>query len=740
MVTEPINIRRREQTINKLKDQQQDTKSVSGIIKRILFRAEDSGFNVLLLEAQGFLDPIKVVGRGPELTEGESVTATGTWRKHKKFGHQFAADLIHPSLPSTELGMKTYLSSKAINGIGEVYAEQLLKAFGKDLFNIVEFEPDRLLEVSGIGEKRANKIKETWEKDRHRRDTFLFLLNHGIGGGLANRIYQVYGQSTIKTVAQNPYQLSQDIRGMGFKTADLIALKIGFEPDDMRRVQAGLVYLLGEASNQGNCGMLLSELADRAVDLLGIEVDLAKEGVVAEFAAGGMTKATIEDKKECAFLPEIYRAEEEIATWVMALREGQPPWKVINSNRAIAWVEEQGEIELGESQVQAIRLVLKEKFTIITGGPGVGKTTIVNAILKILSAVKVQIKMCAPTGRAARRMSEATGREASTIHRLLQFDPQSGSFSCNKKSPLKCELLIVDEASMIDVNLMGSLLAAVPSHAAVILVGDVDQLPSVGPGRVLGDIIESESVPVVRLVEVFRQAATSRIVLNAHRINSGLVPELSRPREGSDFYFVPAEEPEEAVDKVLRLVCERIPDRFGMDPVRDTQVLCPMIRGSVGVQSLNLQLQEALNPDRGNTVARYGYAFAVGDKVMQTHNNYEASVFNGDIGFVADIQLDADIMEVDFDGRVVAMGLSELDGIMPAYAVTIHKSQGSEFPAVVIPIMNQHYVMLKRKLLYTGVTRGKNLVVLVGQSEAVQMAVRGRGSEKQRLSRLKYLL
>lgn len=723
-----------------MEDQRQDTKSVSGTVKRILFRAEDSGFNVLLLEAQGFLDPIKVVGRGPELTEGESVTATGTWRKHKKFGRQFAADLIHPSLPSTQLGMKNYLSSKAVNGIGEVYAEQLLKTFGEDLFNIVEFEPDRLLEVNGIGEKRANKIKETWEKDRHRRDTFLFLLNHGIGGGLADRIYQVYGQSTIKMVTQNPYQLSQDIRGVGFRTADLIALKTGFKPDDMWRVRAGLVYVLGEASSQGNCGMLVSELAGRAVDLLGIEVDLAKEGIVAAFADGGMIKATIEDKKECAFLPAIYQAEEKISTLVMALREGRPPWKVINSNLAIPWVEQQGEIELGESQVQAIRLALEEKFTIITGGPGVGKTTIVNAILKILSAVKVQIKMCAPTGRAARRMSEATGREASTIHRLLQFDPQSGSFGCNEKFPLKCELLIVDEASMIDVNLMGSLLAAVPSHAAVILVGDVDQLPSVGPGRVLGDIIESESVPVVRLVEVFRQAATSRIVLNAHRINSGLVPELTRPREGSDFYFVPAEEPEEAVEKVLRLVCERIPDRFGMDPVRDTQVLCPMIRGSVGVQSLNLQLQEALNPDRHNIVERYGYAFAVGDKVMQTHNNYEASVFNGDIGFVADIRLDADIMEVDFDGRVVEMELSELDGIMPAYAVTIHKSQGSEFPAVVIPIMNQHYVMLKRKLLYTGVTRGKNLVVLVGQSEAVQMAVRGRGSGKQRLSRLKYLL
>ena len=729
-----------EKPITKSEDQRQSLSSVSGTVKRIVFRAKDSGFNVLLLEAQGFVDPIKVVGQGPELNEGEVVTATGKWRKHKKFGRQFSAELIHPSQPSTESGMKTYLSSKAIDGIGEVYAEKLVKTFGDQLFNVVEFEPKRLLEVSGIGKKRAQKIKETWDRDSHRRDTLLFLHNHGIGGGLANRIYQAYGQSTIKKVAKNPYQLSRDIRGVGFRTADTIALKTGFEPNDIRRVRAGLLHLLGEAANQGNCGMSVAELADGAAELLGINVDLANEGIDAEFEDGGMVKSVIEENKICAFLPEIFLAEEEIANRVKALREGHPPWKTIDCDLAIPWVERDSEFELGDSQEKAIRVAVSEKFTVITGGPGVGKTTIVNAILKILSAVNVKINLCAPTGRAARRMSEATGRRALTVHRLLQFEPKNGRFHHDSDSPLKCDLLIVDEASMVDASLMSALLSAVPSHAAVILVGDVDQLPSVGPGRVLGDIIDSACVPVFRLIEVFRQAAASRIILNAHRINSGTIPDLGRPAEGSDFYFVPAEEPEDAVEKVLKLVCERIPDRFGMDPVRDTQVLCPMIRGSVGVQSLNRQLQNALNPDRQKIVERYGRSYGIGDKVMQTHNNYEDSVFNGDIGFVVDIDADNESVNIDFDGRLVKMEFNNLDGVMPAYAVTIHKSQGSEFPAVVIPIMNQHYVMLKRKLLYTGVTRGKNLVVLVGQSEAIRIAVHGRSSGRPRLSRLKSLL
>lgn len=729
-----------EKPITKSEDQRESLSSVSGTVKRIVFRAKDSGFNVLLLEAQGFVDPIKVVGQGPELNEGEVVTATGKWRKHKKFGRQFSAELIHPSQPSTESGMKTYLSSKAIDGIGEVYAEKLVKTFGDQLFNVVEFEPKRLLEVSGIGKKRAQKIKETWDRDSHRRDTLLFLHNHGIGGGLANRIYQAYGQSTIKKVAKNPYQLSRDIRGVGFRTADTIALKTGFEPNDIRRVRAGLLHLLGEAANQGNCGMSVAELADGAAELLGINVDLANEGIDAEFEDGGMVKSVIEENKACAFLPEIFLAEEEIANRVKALREGHPPWKTIDCDLAIPWVERGSEFELGDSQEKAIRVAVSEKFTVITGGPGVGKTTIVNAILKILSAVNVKINLCAPTGRAARRMSEATGRPALTVHRLLQFEPKNGRFHHDSDSPLKCDLLIVDEASMVDASLMSALLSAVPSHAAVILVGDVDQLPSVGPGRVLGDIIDSGCVPVFRLIEVFRQAAASRIILNAHRINSGTIPDLGRPAEGSDFYFVPAEEPEDAVEKVLKLVCERIPDRFGMDPVRDTQVLCPMIRGSVGVQSLNRQLQNALNPDRQKIVERYGRSYGIGDKVMQTHNNYEDSVFNGDIGFVVDIDADNESVNIDFDGRLVEMEFNNLDGVMPAYAVTIHKSQGSEFPAVVIPIMNQHYVMLKRKLLYTGVTRGKNLVVLVGQSEAIRIAVHGRSSGRPRLSRLKSLL
>ena len=731
--------RRREGAINRPEVRDQESISVSGAVKRIIFRNPENGFCVLSVEARGFKDPVVVVGQGPEVNEGETVTVTGTWKSHKKFGRQFAADLIHPSSPQTEQGMRTYLSSAAIQGIGQVYAEKLVKAFGDDLFNVIEFKPGRLREVDGIGAKRARKIKEAWDRHRSQRDAMLFLHEHGIGAALGARIYRTYGPSTIKTVAENPYRLSSDIRGIGFRTADTLAMKVGFDEGDIRRVRAGLIHLVGEAADRGSCGIVVAELVSQAASLLGIDESLAEEGVEAEFNARGLIKTEI-DSAACAFLPDLHKAEQFIADRIRSLLEGRPPWKAINSDRAIPWVERENNIELGDSQERAVRLAVSGKFTIITGGPGVGKTTIVNAILRILAAVKVKLKMCAPTGRAARRLTEATGRTAFTIHRLLLFDPETGGFRHDRSNPLKCDLLVVDEASMIDAKLMSSLLLAVPDSAAVILVGDVDQLPSVGPGQVLGDIIESETVPVVRLMEVFRQAAASRIVLNAHRINAGKAPDMSRPESGSDFYFVPAQEPEDAVGKVLKLVCERIPDRFGMDPIQDTQVLCPMIRGSVGVQSLNEQLQAALNPDRLNAVERFGRVFAVGDKVMQTHNNYEASVFNGDIGYVAAVRHGDERMEVDFDGRLVELEFDDLDGLAPAYAVTIHKSQGSEFPAVVIPIMNQHYVMLRRKLLYTGVTRGKRLVVLVGQSNAVRMAVRGRDSQNQRLSRLKNLL
>ena len=716
-----------------------ESTSVAGIVKRVVFRNDENGFSVLTIEARGHIEPISVIGLSPEFREGESITATGKWETHKRFGRQFTADLIHATLPETTQGMQRYLSSRAIDGIGEVYAKQLVKTFGDKLFNVIEFEPERLQEVEGIGKKRAAQIKQAWDRHRSHRDAMLFLHEHGIGAALGARIYRTYSEQTIKIVAENPYRLSRDIRGVGFKTADALAAKVGFESTDIRRVRAGLVYLASEAADKGSCGVYLKDLIEQATEILQLEEDLARQGVEAEFADRGLVQATI-DGEECAMLPDLYRAEQIVANRLRQLKIGTPSWKPIDVERAIPWVERESRLSLGASQSSALKLALGGKFTIVTGGPGVGKTTIVNAILRILTAVKVKIKLCAPTGRAARRLSEATKRSSYTIHRLLHFDMETGAFRYNRSNPLKCDLLVVDEASMIDAKLMSSLLQAVPDTAAVILVGDVDQLPSVGPGQVLGDIISSESVPVVRLVEVFRQAKASRIILNAHRINAGQSPNLSRPDKKSDFYFVPAELPEEAVAKVLKLVCDRIPDRFGLDPIQDTQVLCPMIRGSVGVQMLNEQLQLALNPNRQDQVERFGRSFVVGDKVMQTHNNYEVSVFNGDIGYVTAVRHGEELLEVDFDGRVVELEFNDLDGIMPAYAVTIHKSQGSEFPAVVLPIMNQHYVMLKRKLLYTGVTRGKRLVVLVGQSSAIQMAVREQDSQNQRLSRLKNLL
>lgn len=716
-----------------------DAVTISGEVKRVIFHNEDNGYSVLSVQVRGVSDSIAVVGRAPAISEGETISAAGSWVHHKKFGRQFSAEFIHASSPQSQQGMRTYLSSQAIDGIGRVYADKLVDHFGTELFNVIEFEPRRLREVEGIGAKRARKIKDAWDRHRGQRDTMLFLHDHGIGAALATRIFKAYGATTIKAVGDNPYILVNDIRGIGFRTADAIAMKLGFDRADLRRVRAGLIHLTQEAADKGSCGKRIDELLEQTADLLEVRSHLVQHALQAELANGGLTECTV-DGHPCAFLPHLLAAEESIAERIRILRQGTPPWKQIDESKAIPWFEQKSGIRLGKSQSHAVRLTVSGKFTVITGGPGVGKTTIVNSILKILAAVKVRIKLGAPTGRAARRLSEATGRSAATIHRLLHFDPETGGFRYDREHPLACDFLVIDEASMIDVQLMRALLQAVPDQAAIVLVGDIDQLPSVGPGKVLDDIIESGSVNVVRLVEVFRQAAASRIVTNAHQINAGRMPELSRPREDSDFYFVPAEEPEDAQDKVLKLICERIPDRFGLDPIQDSQVLSPMIRGSLGVQELNRLLQAELVPDRNQTVEKFGREFAVGDKVMQTHNNYEVSVFNGDIGFVVAIRRDKETITVNFDGRQVELGFDNLDSLMPAYAVTIHKSQGSEFPAVVIPIMSQHYIMLRRKLLYTGVTRGRRLVVLVGQEKAIRLAVNGRDSQWPRLSRLRGLL
>ena len=508
-------------------------------------------------------------------------------------------------------------------------------------------------------------------------------------------------------------------------SADTIAQKIGIALDSPLRAQAGVSYALAEASSQGHCGLPYAELVPLAVKLLQIPADVIESAIEQEIVDEVVVPDTV-DGEPCVFLAPLYRAELSIAEHIRRLKVGRPVWPPFDADKALLWVETKLDISLAHSQRAAVRLALASKLLVITGGPGVGKTTLVNSILTILRAKQVKALLCAPTGRAAKRLSESTGLEAKTIHRLLEVDPRTGQFKRNLESPLDCDLLIADECSMIDVPLANQLLRAVADRASVIFVGDVDQLPSVGPGQFLTDLIDSGAVSVIRLTEVFRQAATSRIVRSAHQINQGLFPSLPSKDEVSDFYMVPVEDPEAIAQTVVDLVTTRLPKRFNVDSVRDIQVLCPMNRGITGARGINQSLQAALNPPGEHSVEKFGYAFSIGDKVMQTENNYERDVYNGDIGFVTAIDREEAELVVGFEGRNVRYPFGELDELVLCYATSIHKSQGSEYPVVVIPISTQHYMMLKRNLIYTGITRGKRLVVLVGQKRALAIAVKGK--------------
>ena len=616
-------------------------------------------------------------------------------------------------------------------GTGEA---ALFLALGEKVFDIIEAEPDRLREVTGIGAVRAKRITDAWAAQKIVREIIVFLHSNGVGTARAVRIYKTYGADAAQVMTENPYRLAQDIRGIGFKTADAIAMKLGIEKTAMIRVRAGISYALTEAMGDGHCGLPSDQLFPLAEELLEVPKELICSALELELGEGTVIADSVAQTPRI-FLAGLYRAEQVIAGRLIQLINGRLPWPFIDADKALPWVETKTGLKLAESQSAAIRLAMLAKVLVITGGPGVGKTTIVNSILRILAAKGVNLLLCAPTGRAAKRMTEATGFEAKTIHRLLEVDPKAGGFKRGSDNPLECDLLVVDEASMVDVMLMQALLRAVPDNAALLIVGDIDQLASVGPGQVLADIISSGAIPVVRLTEVFRQAAKSRIITSAHRINQGSMPDLSKPEGESDFYFVEAADPEAAVTRIVELVKSRIPKRFGLDPIRDIQVLCPMNRGGVGARSLNVSLQAALNPAGERKVERFGWTFAPKDKVMQIENDYDKEVYNGDIGYVEDVDPEAAELTASFDGRLVTYGFGELDTLVPAYAATIHKSQGSEYPAVVIPVLMQHYTMLQRNLLYTGVTRGKNLVILVGQKKAIAMAVRN-ASGRRRWSKL----
>ena len=686
---------------------------------------------MLRVRVRGHRDLATVVGHTPSLAPGEWVTASGQWVNDRAHGLQFQAKFLKTSAPNSTGGIEKYLGSGMIRGIGPVYATKLVGAFGDQVFDVIERAPERLREVSGIGPVRAGLISGAWAEQKAVREIMVFLHSHGVGSARAARIFKTYGADAIQVMSENPYRLARDIRGIGFKSADAIASKLGIEKTAMVRVRAGIAYALAEAMSDGHCGLLRDDLLQAVGTLLEVPLELAETALGHELAEETVVADFVEDKP-CVFLARLYRAERAIAAALGRLAGGSPPWPSINAAKALPWVEQRLGLALAPSQSDAVRSALARKVLVITGGPGVGKTTIVNAILRILAAKGVEMALCAPTGRAAKRLSEATGLEAKTIHRLLEFDPGRGGFRRDYANPLECGLLVIDETSMVDVPLMHAVLKALPQTAGLLVVGDVDQLPSVGPGQVLADLIESGAVPVVRLVEVFRQAARSRIVVNAHRINKGLAPDLGKPEGESDFYFVRADDPETAVERTVELVRSRIPQRFGLDPIREIQVLCPMNRGGVGATALNLELQAALNPPGANQVQRFGWTFAPGDKVMQIENDYDKEIFNGDIGYIETVDSDLGEVAVDFDGRTVEYGLSELDTLVPAYATTIHKSQGSEYPAVVIPLMNSHFVMLQRKLIYTGITRGKRLVVLLGQRPAVNRAVRTASGSRRR--------
>lgn len=727
--------------------------TLSGVIERITFHNLDNGYCVLRVQARGHRDLVTVVGHLSQVIAGEFVEASGEWQVDRQHGQQFKAAELRTTPPHTAAGIEKYLGSGLVKGVGPKYAAKIVEVFGERTLEVIDKSPSFLTQVKGIGPKRIELIRESWKQNQAVHKIMTFLQSFGIGTARAVRIYKQYGENAIEQVRQNPYRLSTDIWGVGFRTADELALKLGIPRDSPKRAQAAVRHVLQEGSSNGHVGLpehvVLEQTTQltqidtariaEAIEQLRIDDEIVRDDPV---RASG-TRNAIDGVEDGAllYLKPLFMAELGVARGVKALRSGTHPLPEVDVEKALGWVEKKMGIEFAERQREAVRQAVTNKTLVLTGGPGTGKTTIVRAIIDIFAAKNLKVGLCAPTGRAAKRLSESTGREAKTIHRLLEFDAGIGTFKRNKENPLDLELLVVDETSMLDVVLANQLLRAVPAWACVLLVGDRDQLPSVGAGSVLGDVIDSGAVAVVRLTEVQRQANSSWIVRAAHAVNSGEEPESAPPGGTGDFYFIEADEPEQVTDRILTMVKSRIPAKFGLDPFKDVQVLSPMNKSELGVANLNRVLQEALNPSRGpqQEVTRFGVTFRVGDKVIQMKNNYQREVFNGDIGRVLGMDQTDQLLTAEFDGRVVEYEFSDLDELQLAYCTSIHKSQGSEYPAVVIPIHTQHFVMLQRNLLYTGITRGRKLVAVVGSRKALWLAVT-RADQSRRFSLLKWRL
>ena len=707
-----------------------DTVIIEGTLERIRYASDDDDWSVVVLDLAEKGGEITAVGNLAGVQPGESLRLTGRWTRHQKFGRQFKVESFSAVPPATPAGIERLLGSGLIEGIGSELASRLVTRFGARTLEVIEKEPKKLREVEGVGPLRAERLVAAWGKQQNIREIVFLLQSCGVSTGLAMRIFKQYGSGAHEVVKRNPWRLAAEMPGVGFRTADAIAKTLGVPPGSPQRIEAGVLFALEQRAEEGDVWAARETVIKESAQALSLDGAVIEEAIQSLVRRGAV--ASDKDGVEVLLgLPRLVKAEQDAAQCLAGIASLAAPAKAASGTPEdeIAAFERQSGLTLSAIQRDAVLKAARDKVLVITGGPGTGKTTLVKAIIRVMEARGARVAQCAPTGRAAKRMAEATDREAKTIHRLLEYSPQQGRFLRTRENPLACDALIVDEASMIDIQLFCRLLEAVPPGASLILVGDADQLPSVGPGNVLADIIRAGVFPVARLSDIFRQARASAIVVNAHRINEGLLPLAPGSDEGADFFFIERSEPEAIMEAIRELLAVRIPRRFGLDPRRDVQVLTPMRKGALGTVSMNKELQGLLNP-QGQSVARGGTELRIGDRVMQTSNNYELGVFNGDIGTVVEVHADQKAVSVRYDERMVRYEWSSLDELETAYACSIHKSQGSEFPGVVIALHTQHFILLRRNLLYTAVTRGKRLAIIVGSRKALAIAVKSTGSEK----------
>ena len=682
------------------------------VVERITYQNPENGYTVLKVRVKDYTDLVAVVGSLLDANVGSVLLVDGNWKVDSKYGRQFIADSWEETMPATVYGIEKYLGSGLIKGVGPKFAKRIVRMFGSETIEVIEDDVDRLRQVEGIGEKRIIMIRDSWQKHKEVKNIMLFLQSNGVSTAYAAKIYKAYGNESIDKVKENPYRLADDIWGIGFKTADTIAEKLGFGNDSFARIRSGIMYTLSELADEGHVFAQRQQLVEKAMNILEVEEHLIQMSLDHMISSEDLIQ-----EDEAIYLPAFNYAEKGTATKLIKLKSNVVDTSLLIDVSAI---EKKLNIKYDDIQSAAIRTAANSNVMILTGGPGTGKTTTTQGIIEVYKQMGLDILLAAPTGRAAKRMSEATGMEAKTIHRLLECKPPEG-YQRNDENPLEGDVLIVDECSMIDIILMNSLLKAMPLNMRLVLVGDIDQLPSVGAGNVLRDIIESVCFPVVRLTRIFRQAQKSRIIMNAHRINKGELPDISNGKD-SDFFFINNEEPEQVVEEIINLVKTKLPNYYHVKP-SEVQVLTPMQRGIIGCTNLNQRLQEALNPE-GDGLRRGGFIFRLYDKVMQIKNNYDKEVFNGDIGRIVEVDIHERQLKVLFDNRVVDYDISELDELVHAYATTIHKAQGSEYPIVVMPVLMNHYLMLQRNLIYTGITRAKKVLTMIGTKKALFYAVK----------------